>query len=88
MSTFVAVIELLYSARYLVGLLVAANFIWQQWVSYRRLSQFKGPFWASLTNFWMVNSVLNRRQHLDLFDVSNEYGSFTDFSLTVIFNIA
>lgn len=26
----------------------------QQYMSWRRLSQFRGPFWASITNLWMA----------------------------------
>jgi hypothetical protein len=74
MSTSTAILELIYSTRYQILALLVGSVIWQQWASYRRLSQFKGPFWASLTNLWMANSVVNRKQHLDLFEVSKKYG--------------
>jgi len=61
----------------LVQILVATVLgivIFQQYMSWRRLSQFRGPFWASVTNLWMANSIAHRRPHLDLFEVSQKYG--------------
>ena len=46
-----------------------------EWISYNRLSNFKGPFWASVTNLWMAKSVYYRNAHLDLFHAYQEYGS-------------
>lgn len=64
----------LYAVKYELLTLVASIVIWQQWRSWHRLSNFKGPFLASLSNLWMANSIAHRRAHLDLFEVSEKYG--------------
>jgi hypothetical protein len=73
MTMTVSIIDFLYAARYLLGLLFG-TILWKQWSSYRRLSQFKGPFWASITNLWMADMVSRKRQHMDLFEVHQRYG--------------
>jgi hypothetical protein len=75
MPTSIIILESFYTAKYLIPLLVSVV-AWQSWNSWYRLSQFRGPFWASVTNLWMANSVAHRRAHLDLFDVSEKYGKF------------
>lgn len=65
---------LLTDARYLIPALLLAIFAGFQWASYRRLSNFKGPFWAGWTNLWMLKSVYLRGQHMDLYNVSQRYG--------------
>jgi hypothetical protein len=61
--------------KYPLLVLVVGFFALQQWQSYRRLAQFKGPFWAGITNLWLARSVSRRRAHLDLFETFLQYGS-------------
>lgn len=75
MAPLPSVLELLWATRYQCLTLLVGLLLFQQWISWRRLSQFRGPFWASFTNLWMANSIAQRRAHLDLFEVSQEYGS-------------
>jgi hypothetical protein len=67
-------LDLLYTARYSLLALFFGTLLLQQWLSYRRLSHFKGPVWASLTSLWLAGSVSRRRAHLDLYDVYLQYG--------------
>jgi hypothetical protein len=66
----------------LLGLFVV-YVLFQQWQSYRRLSQFKGPFWAGLTSLWLARSVSRRRAHLDLYEVHQQYGALIPLPHTV-----
>lgn len=59
----------------LLFVLLAVYFLFQQWQSYRRLSQFKGPLWAGLTSLWLARSVSRRQAHLDLYEVYLQYGA-------------
>lgn len=62
-------------AKYALLVLIVGFFLLQQWQSYRRLAQFKGPYWAGITNLWLARSVSRRRAHLDLFETFLQYGS-------------
>lgn len=66
--------HVLYAVRYQILALLVGLIAWQQWLSYHRLSQFKGPFWYSVTNLWLANSILHRRAHLDLYKVYQTHG--------------
>ena len=75
MATAFQVLQSAYEVRYHVLGLLVSYILYLQWASYRRLAQFRGPFWASLTNLWMAQSISKRKSHLDLFEVSEKYGS-------------
>ena len=70
-----AVLAILSDAKYLTLVLFIVYVLWQQWQSYRRLSQFKGPLWAGITNLWLARSVSRKRAHLDLYEAYLQYGS-------------
>jgi hypothetical protein len=74
MITVSLALNFLYSVLYEAVLLFLAIIVWQEWVSYRRLSHVKGPFWAQFTSLWISGAVATKRQHLELFEVSQKYG--------------
>jgi hypothetical protein len=43
-------------------------------LTYRRLRQFKGPFWASITKVWLLERDLGGQSHLDMEDICDTYG--------------
>lgn len=69
------VFSVLSDVKYPVVVLFVLFVLFQQWRSYRRLSQFKGPFWAGITSLWMARSVSRRRAHLDLYETYLQYGT-------------
>lgn len=75
MISFGSIIEALFASKYVVLVLFLAIITALQFKSYNRLSNFKGPFWAGMTNMWMAKSVYYRNAHLDLFRVHQNYGS-------------
>jgi len=74
MITVSSVLNFLYGVRYEAVLLFLAAIAWQEWASYRRLSHVKGPFWAQFTSLWISGAVATKRQHLEVFEVSQKYG--------------
>lgn len=71
----IAIAYLPLDIKYLALAVVVIVFLGYQWTSYSRLSNFKGPSWAAITNLWMFKCVYLRRAHLDLYQVSQRYGS-------------
>jgi len=43
-------------------------------LAWHRLRQFKGPFWAAFSRWWMIRKVGGGRTHLDLREVNEKYG--------------
>jgi hypothetical protein len=74
-ATSSSALDFVYAASYPVLALFFGILLFQQLQSYRRLSNFNGPFWAGLTSLWVARSVSRRRAHLDLYDVYLQYGS-------------
>jgi hypothetical protein len=71
-----SMLDVLFTFKYLlVVLFLLGVVVLVEGTSYNRLSNFKGPFWASVTNLWMAKSVYYRNAHLDLFHVYQKYGS-------------
>lgn len=50
---------------------VCLAYLWYEW---RWLSHVPGPFWASLTKFWLVRQSLKRRQPYALKEAHEKYG--------------
>lgn len=75
MTVISVIFGILFNVRYLLVALFLGAYVWAQCTSYYRLSNFRGPFWASITNLWMVRSVYLRRAHLDLYHAYQKYGS-------------
>jgi CDP-diglyceride synthetase len=73
MSTIVSTLTLLFTARYLLAIFLTI-IVSLRWITYRRLSNFKGPFWAGITNLWLARLVYLRKPHADLFHASQKYG--------------
>lgn len=67
--------DLIYTAGYPLFAVFFGAVLVQQWLSYRRLSDFKGPFWASWTSLWLVGIVNRRKTHLELYETYLQYGS-------------
>lgn len=44
------------------------------YVAWRKLRDFKGPFWAGLTNVWLAWTISLRQTHLAYADVCKKYG--------------
>ena len=76
-AEFSSVLAVLSDVKYPVLVIFVVYFVFQQWQSYRRLSSFPGPFWASLTNLWLARSVSRRRAHQDLYEVYLQYGALS-----------
>ena len=69
-------IELLYSSRYYcIAFLLFAYFAITNYLSYRRLSHIKGPWFAAWSNLWLVGVVWRRKINLELYEVYKTYGS-------------
>lgn len=79
MPTILSILSFLFAARYLLLGISLTIIVSLQWTAYRRLSNFKGPFWAGITNFWLARRVYLRQTHTDLFHASLKYG----FVLTI-----
>ncbi|KAF1934828.1 cytochrome P450 [Clathrospora elynae] len=54
------------------SLLAYVAYVAWQW---HRLSHIPGPFWASLSKFWMVKQSLNKRQPLAFKEMTDKYGT-------------
>ena len=74
MATISLVVKFLYLAKWEIVLLVILTNIYLEWMSYRRLGQFKGPTLAKFSNMWMFNAVASKQTHLALYEVSEKYG--------------
>lgn len=44
----------------------------QKYLTYRRLSHFKGPFWAAWTELWLARVTWLSRIHTELRDVNEK----------------
>ncbi|KAK8064537.1 pisatin demethylase (cytochrome P450) [Apiospora phragmitis] len=55
-------------------LALVAVFLLQQFRSWYRLRHIPGPFWASVSSFWMVRKALTGKLHEHLRDISEKYG--------------
>jgi hypothetical protein len=53
-----------------------ASFLAHSFYEWYRLSHIPGPFWASLSKFWMLRQSLKGRMHSALKDVTDKYGQF------------
>jgi hypothetical protein len=51
------------------------SFVVQKYVVYRRLAQFRGPFWASFTELWVVRVTFQSRVHTAMRELSETYGT-------------
>jgi hypothetical protein len=68
------IFDFLFTVRYVLLALLVSVLSGLQLASYRRLSNFRGPFWASVSNLWMLKSVYLRKAHLDLYHAYQKYG--------------
>jgi cytochrome P450 len=57
-----------------LGALFLAYLVYAVWQWYR-LSHIPGPFWISLSRFWMIQQALKKRQPFALREVNDKYGS-------------
>jgi hypothetical protein len=74
MPQSISVLELLYSARWYIVLIIVASYAVQSYLSYRRLSQVNGPWLAQWSVLWLLGAVYRQRTHLELHEVSKTYG--------------
>ena len=56
--------------------LITVAFAVNRIISYRRLRQFKGPFWASISNFWLAKATLDAAVNVKTEEVTRKYGMF------------
>ena len=61
-------------------LALLALFVIQQFRSWYRLRHVPGPFWASITSFWMLRKALTGKLHEHLRDAAEKYGSLRSLS--------
>jgi hypothetical protein len=47
---------------------------------YDRLKDFKGPWLAPWTSFWLVRAVAGLQTHAELYDVCQKYGRYSNDS--------
>jgi hypothetical protein len=57
----------------LIAILILA-YVAQTFYQWKRLSHIPGPFWASLSRFWLVNQAWKERVQFAVEDVCKEYG--------------
>jgi hypothetical protein len=78
--------EILYSFRYYcVAIILIAYLAVTSYLSYRRLSHIKGPWFAAWSNLWLVGVVWRRKINLELYEVYKTYGWRTSIFSTVLF---
>ncbi|CZR67450.1 related to pisatin demethylase (cytochrome P450) [Phialocephala subalpina] len=56
---------------------VVGYFIVVQYLSYRRLAHIPGPRLAACSNLWLVRAIWGQQSHLDVYEVSKQYGPLT-----------
>jgi hypothetical protein len=56
-----------------IAILILA-YVAQTFYQWKRLSHIPGPFWASLSRFWLFSQAWNERVHVAVRDVCEEYG--------------
>jgi hypothetical protein len=57
----------------LIAILILA-YVAQTFYQWQRLSHIPGPFWASLSRFWLFRQAWKERVHVAVNDVCEEYG--------------
>lgn len=57
----------------------------RNYLAYRRLAHFKGPFWAAWTELWLARVTWQSRIHTALRDVNEQYGRETSILDLVLF---
>jgi uncharacterized membrane protein len=57
-----------------IASLIAVAFALNSVISYRRLRQFKGPFWCSISSFWLAKVTLAGAVHVNTEEVISKYG--------------
>lgn len=40
----------------------------------RKLGEFKGPFGAAISKYWIVKAIVSRRAHLEFYNANERYG--------------
>ena len=72
--TISAVVGVLFTSRwYLVAVAVAVYAI-KLYRDYDRLKDFKGPWVAPWTSFWLVRAAGGLQTHAELYEVCKKYG--------------
>jgi hypothetical protein len=88
--TSTRILEVLYTFRYYcVAFVLFAYLAVANYLSYRRLSHIKGPWFAAWSNLWLVGVVWRRKINLELYEVYKTYGWRTSIfpSLLFFFNV-
>ena len=65
-----------------VSLAVAAIFLYvvaDTWTSYGRLRQFKGPWLAAFSQYWLLRETFNGRLYLSLAAAFDKYGEHASY---------
>jgi len=57
----------------LIAILISA-YVAQTFYQWQRLSHISGPFWASLSRFWLFRQAWKGRVHTAVKDACEEYG--------------
>ena len=65
-------------------LLVILTKAYFEWKSYRRLAHFYGPTLGKFSNLWMFNVIGRKRTNLELYVVSEKYGTIFSLRLCLI----
>ena len=68
MSFIIAVIASLITMAYAVNKII----------SYRRLRQFKGPFWCSVSGLWLAKATLDAAVNVKTEEVIRKYGIYSN----------
>jgi hypothetical protein len=75
MSTFSLIVNFAYSTKWQVVLLALLTGAYLELKSYQRLAHFIGPTLAKFSNLWMLNVIGRKKTNLELYDVSEKYGT-------------
>ncbi|KAF2640930.1 benzoate 4-monooxygenase cytochrome-like protein P450 [Massarina eburnea CBS 473.64] len=72
-----AVLNLIYSARWLIFGAILSIYTVSKYKTYKRLSQFKGPFSTGWSEIWHIRAIMSYRSHECYREATDKYGSIT-----------
>ena len=61
---------------WMAGFLALATYVMYVFYEWYRLSHVPGPFWASISRYWMVKESFKMRQPTAIKELNDKYGTF------------
>jgi hypothetical protein len=72
-----AIVNVLLSSRWPLVIMALAAYAAKLYRDYDRLKDFKGPWAAPWTSFWLVRAVAGLQTHAELYKVCRKYGRYS-----------